>query len=266
MSTNINSFVGDLVAMAQAMDELPKVQAQLEVSKGENEAFLQMVQDREVAIVNYKREIETLNSLIRSLEVERDDAAFRTLELEDKATQVLGWLGDIKSGTEGIARLLSPLKPEPVIEPVGEAAVSAPEAEPGQSEPLPTQPSGPVDTAPATLIDTGNNAPVTIGAEPTSNASPNTTTETSPYGESLAADTGPDTIDPTNARSLTEADIIPATGKYHGLNYWDLPQFINEDDWVANGGDLNNYLYGKKTPATPIAEMKPIPSDDDMPF
>jgi len=237
MSPNINSFVGDLVAMAQAMDELPKVQAALTSSEAECNQLSQTVQDRELSILTYKARIETLHERVRSLEVERDDAGFRVLELEDRMSTALRSFRLISDEVASAVLLIDPPMPEPIAETV-EAQTTDPHDLPNYgyiNEPSPTAQDVSINSGPsADFASASMNADASIPA----------------------AEPGPDT---TTHRSLTEADLVPEPkGKYHGKNYWDIPQYIHQDDWANGGGDLNNYLFGKKTPRKL--------ADDDMPF
>ena len=123
MSPHVANFVHDLVAMAKAMEENPVLQEQIEALK----AQLSQAQDHtaglEVNIISYKQQIDDLQAKVRSLEVERDDASFRTMEVEDKLNTTLVDLSSILRIGERIHTRLAPPKPEPVIEPEAERIV-----------------------------------------------------------------------------------------------------------------------------------------------
>src|SRR6266403_1801705 len=123
MSPHVANFVHDLVAMAKAMEENPVLQEQIEALK----AQLSQAQDHnaglEVNIISYKQQIDDLQAKVRSLEVERDDASFRTMEVEDKLNTTLVDLSSILRIGERIHTRLTPPKPEPVIEPEAERIV-----------------------------------------------------------------------------------------------------------------------------------------------
>src|SRR5882672_7935383 len=95
MSPNVSSFVGDLVEMAKAFEELPEVKEHLNIAVRLNEQQAITIGDREDSILKLKAEIETLHAKVRTTEVERDDAEMRFLELDEKAHKALAALGNI---------------------------------------------------------------------------------------------------------------------------------------------------------------------------
>jgi len=148
MSPHVANFVHDLVAMAKAMEENPVLQEQIEALKVQ----LSQAQDHnaglEVNIISYKQQIDDLQAKVRSLEVERDDASFRTMEVEDKLNTTLVDLSSILKIGERIHTRLVPPKPEPVkeSEPVLPQAVpSEPELEHEQAATSFLSPASPAD-------------------------------------------------------------------------------------------------------------------------
>lgn len=247
MSPNINSFVGDLVAMAQAVEELPKVQAELDRAKKTIEEYAQSVQDRELAIFHYKLEIDGLNTKVRSLEVERDDASFRVLEAEDVAASTLTQARDMQASLVTLITRLDPPKPQPEPEKEPEhIAVHRWSDEPqGSSEPDPTQGSVSMtttqqfstassvnnqDTAPTSTSEPRPMPPQDQSASDTTAKAETTSSETasSPSAPSLVADT---------------SDSKEAQGPYVGRLYYDVAGYISRADWLAGGGTDENYDY-----------------------
>src|SRR5258707_1769505 len=117
MSPHVANFVHDLVAMAKAMEENPVLQDQIEVLKAQLSAAQDHNAGLEVNIISYKQQIDDLQAKVRSLEVERDDASFRTMEVEDKLNTTLADLSSLLTIGERIHTRLAPPKPEPVKEP-----------------------------------------------------------------------------------------------------------------------------------------------------
>src|SRR6266404_8854489 len=170
MSPHVANFVHDLVAMAKAMEENPILQDQIEALKAQLGQAQNHNAGLEVNIISYKQQIDDLQAKVRSLEVERDDASFRTMEVEDKLNSTLVDLSSILRIGERIHTRLAPPEPEPIKEPEpvqaptgevlqpshpftpitgGEGVGSqieptSPDAPQGQSEspPTPTTPSG----------------------------------------------------------------------------------------------------------------------------
>jgi septal ring factor EnvC (AmiA/AmiB activator) len=164
MSPAVGNFVHDLVEMAKAMETLPQVEAENARLHQALDQAQQTTQDRELAIISYKQQIDDLQAKVRSLEVERDDASFRVLEAEDTAHSILSQARATQDILAKMIEKLDPPKPqpEPVVEHVelppsqeaidyfhqNEAAKAQPTdaSQQGQSEsPSPTT-SAPVDT------------------------------------------------------------------------------------------------------------------------
>src|SRR6266404_7592331 len=117
MSPHVANFVHDLVAMAKAMEENPILQDQIEALKAQLGQAQNHNAGLEVNIISYKQQIDDLQAKVRSLEVERDDASFRTMEVEDKLNSTLVDLSSILRIGERIHTRLAPPEPEPVKEP-----------------------------------------------------------------------------------------------------------------------------------------------------
>ncbi len=130
MSPAVGNFVHDLVEMAKAMELLPQAEAENARLHTQVEEYAKTVQAREMAIIGYKDEIEALHAKVRSLEVERDDASFRTMEVEDTLHSTLDQARRAKDTLDGLIAKLDPPKPQPEPEVVQPQAVTPVEASP----------------------------------------------------------------------------------------------------------------------------------------
>lgn len=117
MSPAVGNFVHDLVEMAKAMETLPQIeemarqlQAKLDEAQRHNAGL-------EENIIGYKGQIEALQAKNHELEVARDDAEYRFLELDEKAHKVVGNMEAIEALVKAARDQLSPPKPEPVEHP-----------------------------------------------------------------------------------------------------------------------------------------------------
>src|SRR5258705_1759920 len=189
MSPAVGNFVQDLVEMAKATETLPIVQHENETLKADLNRAQDTIAARETAIISYKQQIDDLQAKVRSLEVERDDASFRVLEAEDKASALLYQAQTVRETAERMINLIQSPKPEPVAEPEpvqaptgevlqpsspftpiigGESVASQTEPTPpdatqdqSESPPTPTQPIGtqseaagsPIEPFPAQIDD-----------------------------------------------------------------------------------------------------------------
>lgn len=112
----INSLVGDLVAMAQAMEQLPKVQQDLHLMRMNLDDVLQIVQDRELSIIGLKSEIELLHTKLREAEVAKDAAETMFLEADDRTSRALDFVKTMFGSARSLIQALEPSRAEPTVE------------------------------------------------------------------------------------------------------------------------------------------------------
>lgn len=208
MSPNINSFVGDLVAMAKAMEDLPKVQDELSIANERIDELLQTVQDRELRIQQIKYDGDIMQERINALEVAKDQAETMFLELDEKTHQVLGMLMDFEGKAKGARLILDPLKPEPL--PTASSA-----ADTGQS----SGQEHPPQTDDPNLPSGQSEGPLSI---PAANAD----------GQSSG-----------NSNAGEVASTTANSGPYSGLRYYDHPTYVPFADWIAGGGTEADYNW-----------------------
>ena len=113
----INSLVGDLVAMAQAMEKLPQVQAendrlqQASIADGERIARLELrLQER-------NEEITSLHQRIAEVTKERDDFGFRHLEEVDKTNALLLAIRNATGSLGQAVNVVDPPKAKDILPP-----------------------------------------------------------------------------------------------------------------------------------------------------
>lgn len=217
MSPHVGNFVQDLVEMAKATERLPGLEAELAKAHDDIESYAKSLQAREIAILEYKAEIERLQDQVRNAEVSRDDAELRFLSLEETSHMVRRVLNDIASSAQNQAQqITAAIEPEPKPQPepvkaevVDHAAEDLAKSydfpqgnvDQGQSEPDPTATQA-MDTQPA-------------------NASSGTV----------------DTI------ASASTGVEPSPGPYSGIRYYDHPSYVGYDRWIEGGGTDANYHW-----------------------
>src|SRR5882724_10878562 len=215
---NINSFVGNLVEMAKAYEELPSVKHDLAVANETIQRNADTVTDRELSILSLKAEIEILNSRIRSVEAERDDAELRFLESDDKAGKALAALGHITASLNDAKAALTPPAPEP--------------------EPItpPTPDATPVD------INEGG-SPYTEAEHAFSGSASNIDSVGVGVSSDPSAPVGEDAFTPPSVASSADAvtGTDPTLFPYYGKRYIDVPGYVSRYDWIEGGGTEENY-------------------------
>lgn len=204
----VSNFVGDLVEMAKAFEELPKVREELVHVKGECTAFQDMIQSREVHILSLKAELEAAQATIRSLEVARDDAELRFLEADDRANHSIVALRTIAANLGSAITVLDPPKPEPV-----------------QAQPVEVKEEPPISSW---ATPEGQSV-----ADPTTNANDGggSSEQTSVISSA--------TEDATSDK--------PKPGPYASKRYYDHQFYVNREQWIAGGGSEADYDWRPDT-------------------
>ncbi len=214
----VNNFVTDLVEMAKAMEELPRVREELDRANTTIENYAKQIHSVQMDLEQSKSYAADLEQKVRNAEASRDDAEMRFLELDEKASKALGALGNIMANVNDAVKDLTPPKPEPVKEPEAIADKAADEvANKPYSwpalEPMPV--SGWADPSPGQSVTVPT--PHDAGGHP-SDSSPNATT--APVEATATAD---------------------PSEPYAGKRYKEVSGYIPHHEWIAGGGDDNDY-------------------------
>jgi len=210
MSPNINSFVGDLVAMAQAMEELPKAQAMIEDLRRQLDEAQRHNQGLEQNILGYKADIDHWKDQAKILTDQRDNAELRVLEMEDRNNAVSRFLGSFLSDANSLRNVIDPPKPEPTVQ-----ASSIPDEPPSAEVAVMDQ----VQSSGEHSTPSSDHA---YGVQ-----------ETPAVGHQSEHPSAPIPVDPP----------AQASGKYSGLMYQDYPSWVSRQDWIAGGGTDETYDY-----------------------
>lgn len=255
MSPNINSFVGDLVEMARAMEELPDVKAKLTSANSFIDDLAKTVQERELRIIELKAEIDRQAHAITTLEVARDDAELRFLEVEDASSKVTNSLRAMAASMGSCIDMLDPPKPQPAALPYTDTATA--ELAEGRDEPVSWD-----QFEPRAYIDSANWTEGNVQQDPTAvSTNINNSSGTEAIGasvsiaESKLTDPGQSEADPTAtvengepqsalcepALMPSDAASNPSPGPYFGKRYRDVPGYIALSDWLDGGGTKEDY-------------------------
>lgn len=115
----VNDMVAALNAALASHARVPELETALKDSQFYLNKSQEHNQRLELNIIDYKNEIANLTSKVRSLEVERDDAAFRELETADKLNSLLGFARNAVRALDDEINHVDPPKP---VQDVAEAA------------------------------------------------------------------------------------------------------------------------------------------------
>lgn len=231
--SQVSGLVGDLVAMAKAYEELPALREALYAALRDADKLAMTVMEREESILSLKAELEASHEARRATEVERDDAEFRFLELDERAAKALGFMAQVQGMAVQAEVALNPPKPEPTAEPITPPTTDATPMAITEGSHY-TEAEAEFFGSPSN-IDSQSSAPEVPQVDPTPVAT--STDSPSPDAPSTAESMG-------NAeRSGALPPEIAATPPYAGRRYIDVPGFISRQDWINGGGTEDDYDY-----------------------
>lgn len=265
MSPNVGNFVHDLVEMAKAMEELPKVQDELAKAKRQIDEHTKWDAGRDNLIEQLHDEIHALKSTNHSLEVERDDALLRFLELEEKLGKVAKTFQTALEAMDMADKVVTQAtaKPEPDYGPPTEPPpVQEYEVRPGYAPASSAQgnESAPVPTSAGTESGTQTNAQPS--AEPAATSPFQTQGERVPdptasytAGDGHSSETAPATTAPTTGSAsgqeprLMSASDKPFTGRTwsevnrnkDALTGWWEGKMLTYTGWLEGGGAAEDW-------------------------
>lgn len=241
MSPNVGNFVHDLVEMAKAMETLPQVQDQLDRANTQIEQYAKQVQDREIAIIGYKQDIEELQAKVRTVEAERDDAEIRFLEADDRMLKLERTFQKSLEAADEVDKLIQsfkpvPPQPEPVVEVQPQGSSEAPPT---------TNVNNGEEKSEQTSVTSSATGDVTLGA-----SSPTQPPASQDQSEALptVVETQNSVISPASnsdvgSTSTETSGAEPTPGPYTNKLYHDHPVYVHPHDWIAGGGTEENYRW-----------------------
>lgn len=248
MSPTTDNFIHSLVEMSKAFEELPTVQEELAKTKLAADHLANDVQAREEHILKLKSEIEALQSKVRTVEAERDDAELRFLELDEKAHKALGDFEAIAALVNAGKNELSPPKPEPQPEPLKPADliergasdagyISNSMLSQGQSEPDPMNTVHAVGTTSvATHASASTTADTTFHGDPSNIDSVSSNPAEVPKSDANPTQTG----EAVTGEVVTETT---AAKPYAGKRYYNHQTYLTLAEWLSGGGTEDDYNW-----------------------
>lgn len=215
----INSLVGDLVAMAQAMERLPQVEAELAEARHVLSEMDKQIESVRSDLEQSRSYAASLEAKVHSAEVARDDAELRFLEADEQRTHTLDRLNQMGNIIRAVTNELDPPKPQPEPQP---EPVSV------QADPTPTTVSIP-SAGSGTAYETD-----TISAQGQSEPDPIA---------SEASTTGETVLSGTASMSSDASSEQPSSGPFAGRRYIDYPGYVSRMEWLAGGGTEEDYDF-----------------------
>jgi hypothetical protein len=215
---SVNNFVTDLVQMAQAVEELPKVQAALDDARHVLSEMDKQVEGLRADLQQAKDYAATLEQKVRDTEVAKDQAETMFLEADERTSRALDFIKATFGNAGTLIQALEPPKPESKVE--------------AKPEPMPMAlPSG-----------GWHNDEIITPAQGQSEPGPTSAPSVS-HTEHVSETPSVSSNEPSWATPSPQPDTPPTTKPYEGKHYKDMPQYINYYDWIAGGGTDYNYYY-----------------------
>jgi hypothetical protein len=233
----INSLVGDLVAMARAMEQQPELEQRIRDLESNATKLAQANVALEDSNNILRSHIDELNLKIGEVTRERDDASFRVLETEDKAAQALDLCKTLQTGLGQVIAKLEPPKAEPVtIDQFGSGYTQA-----VVGEALRSQPEVSVSQDPTTA---SIQEPIG-GTVDLQNAPRN---EDAFYGMGQSDPLPTSTVESTSGeigQQGSSVNVPPPNGPYTGKRWSELPQDqrwgLSYSIWLDGGGTYEGW-------------------------
>ncbi len=259
------NFVSDLVAMAKAFEELPKVQAERDDLIRESGEKSEVIQTLQLRIIDLKNSVDEKLASIKRVEAERDDAEYRFLESEDRTARALDFIRSTFGSAGSLIQALEPPAPAPVPVPPAEAEVIhqpvAVDTGPGNNHNLDIGYVADAPTAPAGQSEPGPTAHIDLSPTATQDGTAPVVTTS---GEGTAAPTS----DPTAQGAEVAPSAASVGSSTDAATVTDDVGYHNEPDIGADYQAWNAWCsrmqdrYGINWPQRP-AVAQPAQSPDD---
>lgn len=255
----INSLVGDLVAMAQAMERLPQVEADA-AAKGH------MIDNLANEVISLRADVQqakdyaaSLEAKVHAAEASRDDAELRFLELDEKAgvaVELVGYISrnitkELEKLTVARDSLMPAPQPEPIVSEV--RAIDNPlydDPQVSEVKPIAADPTDPISN-PAQYFHGGptsqpaDHSGESVGINPPQGQSEADPTVSSMDNQSKSVHSNAESevnVEPQPASAISWATSTPPKPQpYAGKRYIDIKGWVSRQDWLDGGGTIENY-------------------------
>lgn len=227
----INSLVGDLVAMAQAMERLPQVEAECRMRDETITAMRKNLEELDADLEQARSYAASLEQKVRDAEVAKDQAETMFLEADERTSRALDFIKATFGNAGSLIQALEPVKEVPV--PL-EHTLSSGHMEAGSSG---------QSMAGSTALNEISH--FEAGVQGQSEAPlpdvPLTTDHSAPLPVP-SADAAHGSNDSWAGPASTDTPPAPKP-PFSGVNYIDVKGWHSREDWLAGGGTNESYDF-----------------------
>lgn len=265
----VNSFVSDLVTMAQAMERLPQIEHELSAANAEVHDWKARYDLLALDLEQSRSYATKLEAAVHDAEVAKDAAETMFLQADDRTMRAVEFIKAQFGAAGSLIQALEPERAKPVAEEtVREETLVHPldrqggwhneeiitpqvsEVKPIAANPTAsethsfTHETAPVSAETSTSVGSGHLGsidPPQGQSEPDPTAGKETTSHrTESSGSGVQSET--DTISSVpNWAAPAAPDTKPQP--YAGLSYQDYPRYVSYNDWIDGGGTSDTYYY-----------------------
>ncbi len=221
----VNNFVSDLVLMAQAMEKLPQVEADRDEANNVISIMTKQLEALRSDIDQAKAYAATLEQKVRDTEVAKDQAETMFLEADERTSRALDF---IKATFGNAGTLIQALEPPRAVEPTPSKpehiGLTDSQIADGYTTKEVEKPIGGFDVPHYEVVP-----PVQGQSDP------------DPIVDHPAPTTG--TTTPAEPIAPIEPQPEPILGRFHGLRYHNIPQYVPFHEWIDGGGTEADYHW-----------------------
>lgn len=231
----VNNFVSDLVLMAQAMEQLPQVKAELDMTKAELDAAYKIIQDRELRILDLKAELEAKSTNIRELEVAKDQAETMFLEADDRTARALEFVKTQFGAAGSLIQALEPPRAAIEVNPFANEPVVS------EVKPIEMDPTHGVSMVQAEPVAGTTSAGSDAMPSPMGQSEPDPTHTDGQVAHSPVNEDGQSSASDVSGATQIVPDTQPSPGPYAGKRYQDVLHGVTLHQWLEGGGTEDDY-------------------------
>lgn len=264
MSPNgVSNFMHELLEAAQAKEQLPVVQAEVNRLAGELAHAQDTIQTLQIRIIDLKNANDEAHRATREAEAQRDSAEALFLECDDKRLALHRWIEGMVKGAGDLVRAAEPVPttPSPVAVPISEpvpadAGVITGTPNVDSQTVVPSDPttstseSGSSPTTSDVADGSGGAQPADVGSGERHDMFPEPEYYQTPDGGSATPSVQPDPTQATVPSSESGSPVSPPQPErpYAGKLYDNHPAYVPLSQWLAGGGTEVSYYWRRGNP------------------